>query len=134
MSQEVGGEFQRWFIKAEEDLNLVLKLLKDEDANQFTSSIGFHCQQAIEKFLKAFLIYNQKEFKRTHDLNLLRNLCSEIDSDFAILEFGELIEFAVDYRYPDDSYIPELEEIITYKELILNIKMMIETKIINLEK
>ena len=30
MSQEVRGEFQRWFIKAEEDLNLVLKLLKDE--------------------------------------------------------------------------------------------------------
>jgi hypothetical protein len=45
-----------------------------------------------------------------------------------------LIEFVVDYRYPDDSYIPELEEIITYKELILNIKMMIETKIFNLEK
>ncbi len=63
MSQEVGGEFQRWFIKVEEDF-----------------------------------------------------------------------EFAVDYRYPDDSYIPELEEIITYKELILNIKMMIESKIINLEK
>jgi hypothetical protein len=58
----------------------------------------------------------------------------EIDSDFTNLEFGELIEFAVDYRYPDDSYMPELEEIITYKELILNIKMMIETKIINLEK
>ena len=45
-----------------------------------------------------------------------------------------MIAFAVDYRYPDDSYIPELEEIITYKELILNIKMMIESKIINLEK
>lgn len=127
MSQEVRGEFQRWFIKAEEDLNLVLKLLKDEDANQFTSSIGFHCQQAIEKFLKAFLIYNQKEFIRTHDLNLLRNLCSEIDSDFVILEF------ALDYRYPDDSYIPELEEVKAYKELILNIKMMIETKIIKIE-
>ena len=110
MSQEVRGEFQRWFIKAEEDLNSVLKLLKDEDANQFTSSIGFHCQQAIEKFLKAFLIYNQKEFIRTHDLNLLRNLCSEIDSDFVILEF------AVDYRYPDDSYIPELEEVKAYNE------------------
>lgn len=133
MSQDVGGEFKRWFIKAEEDLNLVLKLLKDEDANQFTASIGFHCQQAIEKFLKAFLVYNQKEFKRTHDLNLFRNLCSEIDSDFAILEFGELIEFAVDYIYPDDSYIPELEETVTYKELILNIKMMIEVKIINIE-
>jgi hypothetical protein len=40
----------------------------------------------------------------------------------------------VDYRHPDDSYIPELEEVKAYKELILNIKMMIETKIINLEK
>ncbi|NBP59380.1 HEPN domain-containing protein [bacterium] len=62
---------QTLFLRSRRDLNLVLKLLKDEDANQFTSSIGFHCQQAIEKFLKAFLIYNQKEFKRTHALNLL---------------------------------------------------------------
>jgi len=44
-----------------------------------------------------------------------------------------MIAFAVDYIYPDDSYKPELEEIKAYKELILNIKMMIETKIINLE-
>ncbi|MBI4848150.1 MAG: HEPN domain-containing protein [Nitrospirae bacterium] len=27
----------------------------------------FHCQQCIEKYLKAFLIYNESEPPRTHD-------------------------------------------------------------------
>ncbi len=119
-----------WIRKAEEDANLVLKLLMDEDAAEFTSSIGFHCQQAIEKYLKAFLVYNHKEFKRTHDLNFLRDICAELDEEFKDLEFGELIEFAVDYRYPDDSYIPEVQEVIEYKELTLKIQKLIENKII----
>ncbi len=130
MSNDNLKESLSWIRKAEEDANLVLKLLMDEDAAEFTSSIGFHCQQAIEKYLKAFLVYNHKEFKRTHDLNFLRDICAELDEEFKDLEFGELIEFAVDYRYPDDSYIPEVQEVIEYKELTLNIKKLIENKII----
>ncbi len=130
MSNDNLKESLSWIRKAEEDANLVLKLLMDEDAAEFTSSIGFHCQQAIEKYLKAFLVYNHKEFKRTHDLNFLRDICAELDEEFKDLEFGELIEFAVDYRYPDDSYIPEIQEVVEYKELTLKIKKLIENKII----
>jgi HEPN domain-containing protein len=125
MREEVRG----WILKAEEDLYLVIKLLQEEDAEKYTSSIGFHCQQAIEKYLKSFLVANQKPFKKTHDLNFLRDLCSEIDSEFSIFEFGNLIEFAVDYRYPDEVYIPDLEEISEYKELAVNIKYLVELKI-----
>lgn len=124
----MNDEVRNWILKAEEDLNLVIKLLKDDEAIYYTSSIGFHCQQAIEKYLKAFLIFNQKAFRKTHDLNLLRDLASEIDSKFANLEFENLIEFAVDYRYPDETYTPDLEEITRYKELVLNIKFMVESQ------
>ncbi len=108
MKEEFQKEVQSWILKAEEDLNLVIRLLQEKDAEYFASSIGFHCQQAIEKYLKAFLVSNGKGFKKTHDLNLLRDLSNELDADFSHLEFGNLLEFAVDYRYPDETYIPLL--------------------------
>jgi HEPN domain-containing protein len=130
MKDEFQKEVQSWILKAEEDLNLVIKLLQEKDAEYFASSIGFHCQQAIEKYLKAFLVSQAKAFKKTHDLNLLRDICAELDNDFSKLEFGNLLEFAVDYRYPDEAYIPDLEEIVGYKELALNVKFIITAKIV----
>jgi len=67
------------------------------------------------KVSKGFFNLQPKRIQKNTCSESIGNLCSEIDSDFANLDFGELIEFAVDYRYPDDCYIPELEEIITYK-------------------
>jgi HEPN domain-containing protein len=42
----------QWIEKANEDLYVVERLTEDEIVA--TSSICFHCQQAVEKFLKAF--------------------------------------------------------------------------------
>ena len=119
-----------WLKKAEEDLKVVNILSERTDANEITTSIGFHCQQAIEKCLKAFLVFHEIDFKKTHDLNKLRDVCAEKDLEFAILEFGNLIDFAVDFRYPDEAYIPELEEILNYKSLATNIKLLLERKIV----
>lgn len=47
---------KQWLLKANEDLLVVDKLTEDEVIA--TSSACFHCQQAVEKFLKAYLIVN----------------------------------------------------------------------------
>jgi HEPN domain-containing protein len=39
----------------------------------------FHCQQAAEKALKAYLTWHDRPFRRTHDLVELGNQCVEID-------------------------------------------------------
>jgi len=38
---------------------------------KFRDTIAFHCQQAVEKYLKGYLFFKDTVFKRTHNLNYL---------------------------------------------------------------
>jgi HEPN domain-containing protein len=58
-----------WLDIAERDLTRVRVLL---DAND-PEGAGFHLQQALEKFLKAFLLYQGWKLRRIHDLEALLN-------------------------------------------------------------
>ncbi len=55
---------KQWLAKADEDL-LVVERLTDYEIIA-TSSVCFHCQQAVEKSLKA-LIANGVDIKKTHN-------------------------------------------------------------------
>ena len=126
---------KQWLFKANEDLLVVDKLTEYEIIA--TSSVCFHCQQAVEKFLKAFLIAHDIEIKRTHNIEFLLSECADIDLDFADINPKELSDFGVDARYPGDMYIPDDSETIEYKQLAFEIKIFVESKIskiINLEK
>lgn len=126
---------KQWLFKANEDLLVVDKLTEYEIIA--TSSVCFHCQQAVEKFLKAFLIAHDIEIKRTHNIEFLLSECADIDLDFAHINPKELSDFGVDARYPGDMYIPDDSETIEYKQLAFEIKIFVESKIskiINLEK
>jgi len=43
-------------------------------------NVGFHAQQAAEKFIKAFLVRHQIEFPKTHDIGLLRQLVARVEA------------------------------------------------------
>ncbi|MBK8808845.1 MAG: HEPN domain-containing protein [Bacteroidales bacterium] len=94
-----------------------------------TSSICFHCQQAVEKFLKAFLITNGKNIKKTHNIEFLLSECADIDSIFAEVDPKELSEFGVDARYPGDMYIPNEIETLEYKKIAFDIKNLVENRV-----
>jgi HEPN domain-containing protein len=90
-----------WIKKADHDLGSA-KLIYLHIPDYF-DTIAFHCQQAVEKYIKAALTYMDIEFSRSHDLPYLLELLSrkvEIKSetfDKAILLNG----FSVEIRYPD---------------------------------
>lgn len=69
-----------WCLKADNDL----KTGKDEllTENSATDMVCFHMQQCVEKYLKAFLVYNGKEISKTHNLALILRQCIELDSSF----------------------------------------------------
>jgi HEPN domain-containing protein len=71
-----------------------------EHLNQM-EAIGFHCQQAVEKALKAVLAYRDVHFPRTHDLGEILKLlvANGIVFDERLNEAVKLNEFAVDMRY-----------------------------------
>jgi HEPN domain-containing protein len=67
------------------------------------SILGFHAQQAIEKWLKAVLAHNGVEFDYTHDLRHLIGLIEAADLafPFATPDIVVFTEFAVPLRYED---------------------------------
>lgn len=113
--------------KANEDLLVVDKLTEFEIIA--TSSVCFHCQQAVEKFLKAFLIANGVDIKKTHNIEYLLSECSEIDNDFSNIDPKELSDFGVDVRYPGDMFIPDESETLEYKKLAFDMKDLVESKL-----
>ena len=102
---------KRWVMKAENDLKIARdELMTEKPANDM---ICFHCQQAVEKYLKVFLVKNSIEFKKTHDISELIELCLGVDDSFSELfdkNVDSLTIYAAEIRYPDYFYFPSDEE------------------------
>lgn len=89
------------FRKAEEDATAVRELVDND--NVADAIVGFHAQQAVEKWLKAVLAARGVGFERTHDLDRLIEL---VESDGLVLpvaidQLSVLSEYAVPFRYDD---------------------------------
>jgi HEPN domain-containing protein len=89
-----------WVTKANEDFEFARVNL--EEGKPFFSQICFHFHQAAEKYLKAFIVANDLEFKKIHDLPILLKLCTAKQSELnSIMEGCKFLNrFYVDTRYP----------------------------------
>lgn len=94
----------QWIHIAERDLIAAEQGLKTDTI--ITEIVCFHCQQAAEKYLKAFLVKFQIEFQKTHSIMTLINLCSKVDRSFKdkLSDADILTDYAVEIRYPDEWY------------------------------
>jgi HEPN domain-containing protein len=72
----------------------------------------FHCQQIVEKALKAFLAWHDTPFRKTHSLEELGGACEKLDASLkAVIDPAvPLTEFAWAFRYPGDHPVPTVEE------------------------
>jgi HEPN domain-containing protein len=113
---------EQWIKIAERDLITAKQGLEADEV--ITDTVCFHCQQAAEKYLKAFLVKHQIEFSKTHNLMTLLNLCATIDRSFKeeLSDTDNLTDYAVEIRYPDDWYEPTGEETKQAYELALKVK------------
>jgi len=95
-------EVRAWLLKGQSDLSSA-RILASHDPPIFDTA-AFHCQQAAEKALKAYLTFRGVRFERVHNLTYLLKLCEEQEPDFADLrpEAALLAPFAVEIRYPGD--------------------------------
>ncbi|HBY57284.1 MAG TPA: DNA-binding protein [Candidatus Atribacteria bacterium] len=120
----------KWLQKAESDIKVSRTLLEVEDSQ--TDAICFHCQQAIEKYFKAYLTFKNIRVKKIHDLEVLLDMCIEKDKDFENLDrdkISDLSYFAVEVRYPDEFYIPSIEEARDCLEIATKIREFILQKL-----
>ena len=91
-----------WTRKADADFDLAEHLLAD--GPDFLNAIAFHCQQAVEKYLKAFLVWHQIPFPKTHDLEEILDLVETVQAGLAesLRDVIVLTPYGVELRYPGD--------------------------------
>jgi len=125
MTKDQNDYLATWLFRANEDIAVIENLYKS-DPESFASTICFHAQQAVEKFLKAFLVYHNIDFPKTHDLEFLLTECQKIDQVTFNFDFGSLTDFGISIRYPDDFYIPDKNDTLLYKNIALEVKKAVE--------
>jgi len=89
-----------WVKKADEDFQFAVTNLKQQ--NSYYPQICFHFHQAAEKYLKAYIVANELEFRKIHDLPLLLKICSSKDSTLDVLRDAceYLNTYYIETRYP----------------------------------
>ena len=93
-------EYKEWIKYSEKDFVAAQFLMTATSPP--VEIICYHCQQSAEKFLKAYLIFQNIAPKRTHDLEELFKECEKFDGNFSDIEdeCSNLTDFAVNTRYP----------------------------------
>ena len=93
-------EIREWLQKAKNDL-VSAQILIEHDPPVFDTG-SFHCQQAVEKLLKAFLVWKGVSFEKVHSLTYFLDFCEAQEPTFGSLrERAEtLAPYAVEIRYP----------------------------------
>lgn len=101
-------EHEKWLKIAQEDLLAAKGLLTLE----LFSSVTYHCQQAAEKSLKAYLVFKKHVAVKTHDLIKLLELCMSFDQEFKKkFDASDYVNpFSTKFRYPTEFDIPDIAE------------------------
>lgn len=114
---------KEWFAKAENDIRTAEIILGDP--NPPTDTTCYHCQQAVEKYLKGLLTYYQIDFLKTHDLDYLYKLVSrKIGLQDYEADILSLNKYAIEARYPAD--LPILYPIEEAKEALIKAEEIIK--------
>jgi len=88
-----------WTILADKDLKSAELLIKNPELIENTC---YHCQQAVEKYLKGYLVMHGKNPPKKHDLDVLCHLCMNINEKFKQIRdyCSDLTIYAIETRYP----------------------------------
>ena len=97
-------DVMEWIQIASEDLHSA-KILNDayyDKVRKPFEIICYHCAQAVEKYLKGYLSYNDIIPQKIHNLPLLLELCIKNDNCFEKIktECGILNRYTNEIRYP----------------------------------
>lgn len=100
MTEPLRDEITQWLTVAESDFHAYSMLALGESPPAI--AVCFHCQQYIEKLLKAVLTLNGEEVPKTHDIRSLGIAASKYFPDIRthIDDVADLTIYGVETRYP----------------------------------
>ena len=93
-----------WVEKAEADLATAKRELRARKSPNYDAAC-YHAQQCAEKYLKAVLIEEGRDFKYQHDLAYLLNILVKVNRwwEFLHLAAQFLTDNGVRFRYPGNN-------------------------------
>ena len=102
MNDQTREAVRQWRAKAQSDWEAVEILMASERCP--TDMVCFHCQQFVEKLLKAILTHHGIEAPKTHDLRRLIQLAEPFVPELSRLSDASdtLTIHGVETRYPGD--------------------------------
>lgn len=106
-----------WLSKAEQDYQTAITMARKRK-KPVPDVVGFHSQQCIEKYFKAFLVSKKMGFPKTHDLIELLEIAIVKDPLIEVYrkDLRILNPFSVQFRYPGESATLE-ESMIALKKM-----------------
>jgi HEPN domain-containing protein len=124
-------QVEAWISFAEKDILTVSEII---EKSELTNIATFHCQQAIEKYFKAYILESEKPIRKIHNLLTLYGTIKEI-VDLKIDEdlLATINDIYLESRYPgetgllDDGSMPSVEQASSY----FTFAKEVETKIKN---
>lgn len=121
-------EIEQWIVKGDHDLGTAK--ITYLHIPEFLDTVTFHCQQAVEKYLKAYLIYLSITFKFSQDLVCLIDLITQKDIDFNAFydTISELQGYAIEVRYPNETIFLSNEKVEKAILIAKEIRNLISTK------
>ncbi len=127
MSGQV-DEIKKWITKGDHDLGTAK--ITYLHIPEYLDTVTFHCQQAVEKYFKAYLIFQSTPFRFSHDLIYLLDLITQKDSDFEYYYdiVSELQGYAVEIRYPNETIYLSKEKVENAMVLARNIRELVSKK------
>ncbi|HHW01817.1 MAG: hypothetical protein PWQ97_703 [Tepidanaerobacteraceae bacterium] len=103
------SRYQDWIQKAKKDINAAL-ILKEHDCGN--DLVSFHCQQAIEKLLKGYIIYKINKIVEGHSLVYLCKICMNFNPELKkyIKDCAFVNQYYIETRYPSEDTIEVSDE------------------------
>ena len=90
-------EAKKWFYIGNNEFGFACLGMEDKE-DKFYAQVCFMFQQAIEKYLKGYLVAHNIKVKKVHDLGYLCKQCSAVNKEF--------MDFYNDCKIVNQYYIP----------------------------
>ena len=131
-------QVESWIGFAEKDILTVTEIIENPN---LTNIVTFHCQQAIEKYFKAFLLENEKPLMKIHNLLTLYGTIKEIvDFEFDEDLLSTINDIYLESRYPgeigllDDGSMPTVGQASRFFTFAKEIETKIKNELNNTKR